>query len=326
MESSYWSSEVIFETRGLIGGCAIGDMDAAVPGNEIVAVCRSGEIHMIYRSESDWKSKLIFSSPGEMIQCTIGDVDPDLPGRELVAVGIASGYEESGGLGAAYLVYRDRDAWKGEKIFDDESLLHGVCIGDGGVFVTGYSRKAHLLKKNGRQWIAEKVADLPGAGKAAVQTPKGVLFASTDGSLIRVNRSESGWSSEVVDKRDSGRARLGAQDDRIIVSDDDGTLSIVGTVRREEIYSERSELRGAVLCDLDPSCPGMEAATAGYQKKVTVLYRQNNAWNPRTLYYDTGMFHHLVAGDLDGLPGMELAACGYSGRLVILRCCSEHRQ
>jgi hypothetical protein len=321
MRPSKWSSTVVFKTDGLIGGCAIGDAAAAVPGNEIIAVCRSGEIQLIFRDGDAWTSELIFTSPGEMIQCAVGDVVPDLPGQEVVAVGIASGNEDSGGPGAAYLIYRDKDAWKGEKIFEDESLLHGVCVGgEGGAFVTGYSRKAHLLSKSGPNWVAEKVADLPGAGKAAVSTPKGALFACTDGSLVRADKTDSGWSSEVADKRDSGRSRLGVQGDRIIVCDDDGTLSIVGPEGREEIYSEPSKLRGAVLCDWDPSFPGVEAATAGYEKKITILYKQNDVWIPSPLFHDTGKFHHLAAGDLDGSPGMELAACGYSGKVVVITC------
>ncbi len=323
-EPSGWSHEIAFETEGLIGGCAIGDLTASLPGNEIGAVCRSGEIRMIFRDKDQWKSELIFSSPGEMIQCAIGDVDPDLPGQELVVVGIASGNEDSGGPGAAYLLYRDKDAWKANKIFEDESLLHGVCVGkEGGAFVAGYSKKAHLLTKTDQGWTAEKVADLPGPGKAAVPAQDGAFFACADGSLIRATRTESGWTSEAADKRESGRSRLGILDNRVIVCDDDGTLSIVSPEGREKIYAETSKLRGAVLGDLDPSRPGIEAATAGYEKKVTLLFRENDSWSNMTLFEDTAKIHHLAAGDLDGRPGLELAACGYSGRLVVLTCSKQ---
>jgi hypothetical protein len=84
---SSWRSEVVFETDAMIGGCAFGDLEATRPGNEIAAVCRSGEIHVISLDGDGWKSELLFTSPGEMNQCAIGDVDPDLPGLELAACG-----------------------------------------------------------------------------------------------------------------------------------------------------------------------------------------------------------------------------------------------
>jgi hypothetical protein len=313
-------SEIVLDLPCKVGGCAIGDLDTTRQGNEIVALSTTGEIYLVYREGDEWKNEVIFKTPGEMIQCAVGDADPEHAGHELAAVGIASGDEDSGAEGVAYIIRRRKDGWKGERIFRDDALIHGVCIGREGVLVAGYSLKAHLLVKSGKEWRAHKVADLPGPGKNAVRTEEGFFIACKDGSLLRVSGTKSGWKSSVVDQRGSGRSRLGTDGSNIIVSDDDGTLSIIGASGREKIYSESSKLRGAVLADLDPSRPGLEAATAGYLRKVTVLYKRDGRWMPRSLFGDTDRFHHLAAGDLDGYPGKDLAACSYSGRVVVIRC------
>jgi len=316
--SSPFSVEIAFQGPSKLGGCAVGDLDPSRPGEEIAVLASSGDVFLVARSDAGWASRRIFRAPGELIQCAIGDVDPSCPGLELVAVGIAEGGEDDGGSGAAYVLWLDDEGWHGEKVFEDEALLHGVCVLGRAAFVTGYSETVHRITREGDRFRVAKAADLPGAGKSAVPTPLGIVVACTDGSLVVVAPDGEGFVTRAFDRREAGRARLGTGDGRLIACDDDGTLSIVAEGGRTEIHRERTKLRGAVLADLDPASPGLEAATAGYSGWVTVLYPEGDGWKARPIFRDTDRLHHLAAGDLDGSPGDELVTCGFSGRLVVI--------
>lgn len=309
-----WRAVTVFQAPDKLGGCAIGDADPSRPGNEIVSVCRTGEVFLTWREGEGWRSEPIARLPGEAIQVGIGDADPALPGEEIVAVGVVEGGEDDGGRGAATLIFRQGAQWKVERIFEDQALLHAVCFVPGGVFVGGYSLKGHLLKKGEAGWEARLLAALPGAAKNAIAASGGIVVACKDGSLVRIER-ESGKSS-LIHRHEAGRSRLGGMAEQIIVANDDGTLHLVIATEASVIYREANKLRGAVLEDLDPDRPGLEAATAGYEKKLSILYR-NNGWEAVEVYRDTDRFHHLASGRLPGVPGIALAACGYSGRLVV---------
>ncbi|MHC4515394.1 MAG: hypothetical protein ACYTGW_16630 [Planctomycetota bacterium] len=313
-----WHVDVALRAGEKLGGCAAGDLLADRPGTELVAVAGSGAVRVVFRDADGWHSQTVFRAPGEVIQCAAGEVDPARPGDEIVAVGMAAGPESGAGPGAAYLIFRDGDSWHGKKIFEDPRLLHGACITGQGIFVIGFSNKVFQIRRSGDGFDARPVADLPGAGKTCVATKDGIAIACNDGSLVLLSGTDGTFAARVLDKRSQGRARVGTDGHRVVVADDDGTLSLVSADGREQIHKEDMKLRGAVLADLDPETPGLEAACAGYAKKITVLSRQSGGWRKAFEHQEPGRLHHLIAADLDGRPGLELAACGFAGRLVVL--------
>jgi hypothetical protein len=191
--------------------------------------------------------------------------------------------------------------------------------------VTGYDNAVHRLTLTAGSWTSERVATLPGAGKNAMMLGSEVIVTSTDGSVISIGKDGDTWRSKTIDERGSGRSRLGTDGRRIIVSDDDGTLSVLtpsddgDAWSRQEIHREFELQRGAVLADLDPTTPGLEAATAGFEFKISLLREAGGSWWSKLLFRDTDRLHHLVAGDVDGRPGLELIGCGYSGRVTVFR-------
>src|SRR5690606_17842354 len=179
--------------------------------------------------------------------------------------------------------------------------------------------QVHVLEHGPKGWRASKAGDLPGAGKGAIASVFGVLITCTDGSLARVRAVEGGgWRIDVVDRRDSPRSRVGSDGERVIVSDNDGTLSIlepgVGDApwQRREVHREFALLRGAVLARFDPESDEVFAATAGYERKITLLREQGGRFWSRLLHADPDRLHHLAAGDFDGDGDQDLVACGYS--------------
>ena len=190
------------------------------------------------------------------------------------------------------------------------------------ILLAGFSRQVFVLHHADGQWTPTTVAHLGGEGKNAVPFEGGGVVACSDGQLVHVHPGGppdgTGWVTTVIDEVEAGQSRLGVAGQRLVVARDDGVLAILQNGRRTEIHREPSKLRGAVLAELDPRFPGLEAATAGYEKKLTVLTREGGEWTATVIFEETDRFHHLTSGELVAeSPGEELVACGYAGRLLV---------
>lgn len=318
--SSEWERSVLLATGSKLGGCAIGDLDPARPGLEIAAVAENGDVWVAWREGDEWRGEVAAHVGGEMIQCAIGDADLESPGDELVVVGMREGPENASAPGRAHVIRRTADGWESEVIFDDAALLHAVSIQRGDVCVAGFTATAFRVVHGPGGWRPKKIAALPGAAKSALHALGGIAFACTDGSVVLVRRSGAGWSGDVLHERSVGRARLGTDGSRLVVADDDGQLTLIdpaGTAER--LHRSRQKLRGAVLADLEPGIPGVEAATVGYDRKAVIVRRIDGAWQGAVLAQEPDRLHHLACGDVDPAPGLELVTVGFAGDLVMYR-------
>jgi hypothetical protein len=314
-----WERVVVLDAGVKLGACAVGDLDPASTGPEIAAVATTGQVFVARRTADGWTAGEVARLSGEMIQCAIGDADPARPGLELATVGMREGTEDGGGAGQAHLVWLTDGAWHHEPILDDSALLHAVCVDGGGVYAAGFAQRVLRARREGGSWRSAEIATLPGAAKNALALRGKIVFACTDGSLAAVDATGESARTAVLDRRAGARARLGTDGERILVADDDGTLSLLAAGAREELCREPAKLRGAVLAELDPATAGLEAATAGYGKRVLVLRRGADAWSVEVVSEERDRLHHLACGDLDPAPGLELVTCGYSGELVLFR-------
>jgi hypothetical protein len=139
----------------------------------------------------------------------------------------------------------------------------------------------------------------------------------TDGSLVEARLTDGRLVTRVIDRRASGRARVGGTRDQLVVCDDDGQLSLLTPDGLRALHAETQKLRGAVLADLDPASPGLEAATTGYSGRVTLVRDPLGTPRATLLFTDRAGFHHAAAGELDGAPGLELVVCGMAGRVLV---------
>jgi hypothetical protein len=315
------SAAIVLEVTDKLVGCAVGDVDPAHPGNEIVVTTGKGAVLVVRRDGSGWVHDVAYQAAGEMIQVAIGDALPEREGDEIVVVGMAKGSEDAGGHGAARVIWRKATEWQSAAVLETEALAHGVAAQNGDVWVAGYDRKVHLLRARRGTTEFERVAAaaLPGNGKCVLVVPGGAAVACTDGSLVEARLSDGNLVTRVLDHRERGRARLGTDGTSILTADDDGALVLVGPTGAEVLYREALSLRGAVFADLDPSTPGLEAATTGYTGRVTILRRREGRFAPALLFADRAGFHHAAAGELDGQPGLELVVCGMAGRVLVFR-------
>jgi hypothetical protein len=314
---SQLAGEVVLEVADKLGSCAVGELDPAHPGNEIVVSASKGPVLVVHRQGDGWQHELAFHAPGEMIQVAAGDALPEREGDEIVAVGMLAGGEDSGGKGAVHVIWREGMEWKARQAFEADALVHGVAIGTDGVWVAGFDGEVHLLRARGETFEVVASAGLPGAGKNALAFDGGVIVPCTDGSLVEARLTAGRLVTRVIDRGESGRARVGGTRDRLVVCDDDGKLALLTPEGLRALHGETRKLRGAVLADLDPSSPGLEAATTGYSGRVTLV--RDPLGTPRaTLHFtDRAGFHHAAAGELDGAPGLELVVCGMAGRVLV---------
>ncbi len=322
-----WKVEVVLQASGKLGGCSVGELDPSASGPEIAAVCATGEVFVAARDGTAWTSWKVGQLPGEAIGCVIGDLDPGHPGNELLVFGMREGDEDSGGPGMAYVFLpRGRGSWPLQPILMDTGLVHGGCVAELDPFhsgnealFSGFSHALQVVSGKGRNWKRQRVATLSGPLKSAVAFRGGAALAQADGRLTHLTWQGSGWSLKELSTCDQGYARLDAAGGLLLAARDDGGLELWSEDGPQVIHREADKLRGAVLADLDPASPGLEAATAGYGQRVSVLRQGPDGWQAETVFEDTAGLHHLTHGELDASsPGEELVACGYSGRLLVL--------
>ncbi len=334
-EDAGWSSLVAADLGEKLGGCAVGDVDPTKPGNEIVAVGVSGTVYLVSFVDDAWRHEVIGEASGEMVQVAVGDVDPNAehPALEIVVVGVAEGTEDDGGEGAAHVLWFDDGEWVMREIHRSPSLLHAVYIADGvgdrpnldgtigsEVVLAGFDDELVVLDLTDDGWVAEVAGTLPGAAKNMVEHRDGVAIACADGSLLLLRRPADAWQLELLDRAPAGNARMATDGERLLVARDDGGLGLYTDGVREDIHRGSDKLRGAVLANVDPTHPGVEAVTGGYENTVTVLLQDGDDWDDTEVFEDGDRLHHLASGHLSNLgSSIFVVACGYSGRIIVLR-------
>lgn len=320
-----WRVETSEPLGEKLGAVVFGDFDPEVPGDELAAVGESGRVWLLVPAADGWRVTEIAQAPGEMIQIAAADLDPNVEGDELVLVGMAEGGEESGGAGAVNALVRAGDAWALAPLATAGSLVHGVAVADLGpelgleIITAGFDREVVMLARDGDGvYQPQVVAQLPGAGKNVAVHAEGAVIACTDGSLVHVERTESGaWTSRVLHEHPAGLARLSSDGERVLAAADDGALVLVDADATTTLHAESRKLRGAVLANLDPVSRGLEAACVGYSGDLSVLRRgEGGGWTAETIYRDGERLHHLAVGTpLARTSGLALATAGYGGRV-----------
>ncbi len=326
VHNGLWSSLIAVEAGEKLGGCAVGDVDPTRPGNEIVAVGVSGAVHLVAFENQAWTHEIIGQAPGEMVQCVLGDVDINRPGLEIVTVGIATGGEDDGGPGAAHVLFRDAGEWVMKEIHQSPALLHAACVAEldgtlgAEVVLAGFDTEAVVMDLTDEGWVQLSGGTLPGAAKNALVYQDGVVIACADGSLVMLRRDGTGYATEVIDLAPAGNARMATDGERLLVARDDGSLGLYENGERQDIHQESAKLRGAVLARVDPTTPGLQAVTGGYEKTITVLGLDDGDWDATEIYEDTDRLHHMAADYVGNLGStLCIVACGYSGRIIVLR-------
>lgn len=337
--------EVAHAAGAKLGGVAIGDVLPEHAGLEIVAVCVDGRVIVVYREQGRWRSQVAFQAPGELIQVAVGDLVPMLPGDEILAVGMSEGDEDSGGPGAVWLGTRHRDSgFQGRLLATPPALQHAAAIGDFDpdrpgleALSSGFDRALHVFAIADDLTASETVrfdgdgsADLPGPAKGACIVDGSLYLACASGHLFRARgatSTDADAASGSVLSYTHGMARPAVRDGVVLSACDDGALlrTTLDAEREvdtdyEVIHREVEKLRGAAIGDFDGSRDGLDLATCGYAGFVSLVARDDDgAWTAIVLADTDDALHHLACGDVrPDVPGDELVAVGYAGKVYVL--------
>ena len=329
-------AEVIFDAGTKLGGCAVGDVYPERPGLEVCAVSGAGELHVLSRVDGEWVAETPLSTPGELIQVACGELLADRPGVEVLAGGIARGTEDDGGPGKLWMASRTEDgaSWESASIFDAGALVHAVLVADlaldapGAEGVSaGFDRLVHRFDfSGGSPPEATTHGLLADAAKGMCTYRDGLAVAVADGGLSWFTGTGEDVRAQTLFRGSSGLARVAADGDRLAASSNDGRFWLLEWDGTHEpaaraIFTEPggAKGRGAVFADL-AGATGAIPVTAGYSGQVTALEPVGDGtFTPRVLLDDGASLHHLCAGDvLPEVPGDELVAVGFSGRVVLV--------
>lgn len=295
-----WGLYLAYEGRTRINGVACGELDLAVPGDEIVFVDAEGHVRVVVREELGFEEQVgigFARDPyggglgGELVQVAVGDLDPTRPGDEVLAVGVESGDEDGGGPGVVRYYARSADdgAWTRGSVLT-EGLVHAVAIGDllperpGNEFIIA-GRFGEALLGRVESATGTILLDRIGAEHPPAATAKGVavledgfVLALDDGQTMRFARDESGgWELTQPVQHGAPLARIdrfGA--DEFVVCDNAGIFRLHGPYGDDGspgsvVLDQRADrLRGALVVDIDGGHDGPEACTAGYDGEITV--------------------------------------------------------
>lgn len=351
-----------------INGVACGELDPNTPGDEIVSVDRLGHMRLLKRSGTGFEEVPMGPIPafgegvskqgatddatGELVQVVVGDLAPSVPGDEIVAVGMRRGGEDDGGPGVirAFARAGEDGGWI-EFRSVTPALVHAVTIGDlrpglpGPEFLcAGFFGEAYigsLVIQGGTRVLA--VDDSlglvhEGNAKGACVVEGGFVLAGDDGRVTWYSRAEDeSWSLQGAPQKGGALARIAAfPGGGVAVCSNDGIFNVrtaPGLGRTVGLFRTGNRLRGAVVADLDPTHPGAEAATAGYDGEITVIrfwpdIGATSDWiggsgddvagtSHGAVARDTGKLHHLTTGTFSGL-GASLVSCGYSGDILVV--------
>jgi hypothetical protein len=278
--SGRWTPITAVHDTKWLGGLAHGDVDPRTDGTEIYVGSQRGNLYQIVAyPQTALDNRLIAHFRGREVHTIVaGDVDPRTDGRELLV------FTRPGGLFRVTPTGKD-GKWETTHLQDlDGRVRSAVKIGDAIATVSRTGKLALLrMTKDGPKWETVYQAKM-GMGRIAFapERPNVLYTTHDDGRILRHERREGGWRTEVI--------YLGPEGPRGVA---------------------------AGRFDADPDVETV--AVFGYSGKVQLLTRRADGWHVDTLFQDKDKGHWLAVAEVDGRNATrEIISSGYSGRIVLL--------
>lgn len=288
--SGRWTPRTTIQDPAWLGAFAHGDVDPRVPGAEIYAGGKSGNVYEVaaHRNgliDNRWLGNL---EGREVHTLAIADALPDHAGDELLA------FTSPGALFAG-VPRADADGFLFTKLADLPGRVRDAVVlpraGGGPVEIATASRAGRVeLFRFGADGLRQMtIHELPmGAGRIALRPPAAgaplVLYTTRDdGSVWRHERTgPDAWHNAAI--------WLGPQGPRGIA---------------------------AGRFDADPAIETV--AVFGYSADVELLRRDAAGWRAQTIFTDRDKGHWITRAELDGRNATdELVLTGYGARIVLL--------
>ncbi|MBK8974728.1 MAG: hypothetical protein IPM29_02270 [Planctomycetes bacterium] len=298
--SGNWTARSVDPDHQWLAPSRPADVDPRVPGKEIYAGGRAGNVHRVrivteaaagFRLES---VEIAHVAGEEFHTIVAADLQPARAGDELLAFGITGA------------VFRLEPALRDDDPSGSAFALHRVAT------LPGRVRDAVLV---------------PGS---AAMSPR-LLGVSRSGDVLAMTLADDGLHWQVLAHEAMGLGRIAlrpvADGDAgvLYVTRDDGVLLRLaigrdGTLAREVILAGDQGLRGVAAGTFFDD-PAREAvAVYGYNARVQLVSRAGaGPWQVETIFASEDRGHWLTVGELDGRNGTdELLATGFGGQVVLL--------
>ncbi|MGA1822519.1 MAG: hypothetical protein ACMUIG_08325 [Thermoplasmatota archaeon] len=236
-EAEVWETSFIFKDSHNVRKVVIADLlpDSIHPGNEMVAVSKSGNVTIAYGDHTDWTVETIYSDM-PLARVCVGDIDPG-EGLEIYA-----GTDTIPGMVVGFKW--DGSKWINQTIFgDDPDKNRGVWVGDVDpdvpgpeLYSFGYSRRVTKITGSfATSWSAEVVyfdsargheirigEILPGNGGAEIA----IVGYSRSLTIIGLNEVDAGTNTPTVDGPDSVTINSGETKTLSFTVEGDGQITI----------------------------------------------------------------------------------------------------
>ncbi len=265
------------------------DVDPRVPGREIYAAGKAGNVHRVHVEalpfgKFELRSVEVGHLAGEEFHTVVAeDLDPTRPGDELLAFAISGAVVAlTPGSGASDFDMR--------KVADLPGRMRDAVV-------------------------------LPGV-------PPAIVGPTRSGHVIALRMTVRGIDSEVLAREPMGLGRIaiGAGGRVLWVTRDDGVLlrfarNADGTWAREVAFAGAQGLRGVAAGRFFAEPEREAVAVYGYGKQVQLVWREaGGPWRVDTIFRGEAQGHWLTVGEFDGRNGTEeLVAAGFGGEVVLLR-------
>jgi peptide/nickel transport system substrate-binding protein len=297
--SGKWTERSVIPDGQWLAPSRPADVDPRVPGREIYAAGRGGNVHRVVVTEfrtNQYRldSVEIAHVADEEFHCILAaDLLPEARGDELLVFGLS---------GAAYRI--------------EASLRDG--------------------DPHGAIFTLSRVAQLPGRVRDAVVlpgptgSPARIVGVSRSGHLLGMRLGPRGLEHEVLAHEPMGLGRIARRPPRdgaaevLYVTRDDGLVLRFEErgrgLHRDAIFAGPQGLRGVAAGRFFED-PAREAiAVYGYGRSVQLVSRDGGgAWQAETIFAGEDQGHWLTVGELDGRNGTdELLATGFGGQVVLL--------
>ena len=290
-----WINQTVFTDTDKNRGVWTGDVDPAVPGNELYTFGYSTRLVQITVSFAlGWNSRELFLDTARGHEIRVGDIHPEIPGNEIGIVGYSRNLT---------VVYPSE--WVYEVPFTGTDPIDGLAIGEiypdkegFETVITSRDGGTYISYKEDGNWKNEKIWESPGQQL----TPAiGDLIPEREGNEILVVGLSSG-----DEDNDPG-------DGTATVLYRDGT-SWVPT----RAFTDDFLIHGCDIGDLDPNHEGMEAVLTTFNFTAVMIWWENGEWHNDLIFTDSHNVRKAVIADLiDTHEGNEVICVSKSGNATL---------
>lgn len=337
---------------------AVGEIDAAHAGPELLAVDAGGTIHRLDAGEPAWTVQPLpitvdpSAHPSDRNTTNVGDVHAGFPGNEIVL---------EAGSTISTLVQSTPGVWEEQVVLDGGKvvgLMWGVRIGDidpgrGGLELFHIFERVldastgHFVHHSGGEWQSqtvyqEEVGMDSAIGDSNPAVPGNEIVVGTEAGPVYEITPQPGnpglwprrtlwnmpadapWTMRIADvlpDLPGNEIAYGTRpSNRVLLSYESGNAHQVEVLFTGQAKGTQMNMWDIAVSDIDPSSPSLEIVAVDDPGFAYLVQHDGSGWSGEPLWQDPGGgLYAVVAADfLPQAPGEEIVVAGASGTITLI--------